>query len=63
MINYYLILISFPLVWEPTKKKFKTVLKRLYDLKLYMGHVMRKPVFGISDQVWLNPACSATEAR
>ena len=29
--------------------------------KLQMGHFARKPVFGISDNVWLKPACSATE--
>ena len=27
----------------------------------YMRLVMRKPVFGISDQVWLKPACSAAK--
>ena len=26
-----------------------------------MSHIMRKSVFGISDQVRLKPACSATE--
>ena len=26
-----------------------------------MSHVMRKPVFGVCDQVRLKPACSATE--
>ena len=29
---------------------------------LYISHVVRKPVFGVSDQVRLKPACSATEA-
>ena len=28
-----------------------------------VGHVMRKPVFGVSDKVRLKPACAATEAR
>ena len=27
----------------------------------YMSHIMRKPVFGIFDQVRLKPACSAHE--
>ena len=27
----------------------------------YMSQVMRKPDFGVCDQVWLKPACSATE--
>ena len=26
-----------------------------------MSHVTRKPVFGVSDQVWLKPACSTSE--
>ena len=26
----------------------------------HMSHVTRKPVFGVSDQVWLKPACSAS---
>ena len=28
---------------------------------VHIGHIMRKPVFGVSDQVILKPACSATE--
>ena len=28
----------------------------------YRSHVTRKPVFGVSDQVWLKPICSAKEA-
>ena len=28
----------------------------------YLSHIMRKPVFRVSNQVWLKPACSATEA-
>ena len=27
----------------------------------YKSHVTRKPVFGVCDQLWLKPACSATE--
>ena len=30
---------------------------------LQLGLVTRKPVFEVSDQGWLNPACAATEAR
>ena len=34
-----------------------------YASAYYMSLVMRKPVFGVFDQVWLKPACSAKEAR
>ena len=37
---------------------FVTLKTNMYDL----SHVMRKPVFGIFDQVRLKPACSATDA-
>ena len=31
-------------------------------LKYIMGHVMRKPVFGVSEQVQHKPGCTATDA-
>ena len=34
----------------------------IYEPDLYMSLVMRKPVFGVFDQVRLKPACSAVEA-
>ena len=30
---------------------------------LHMSHVMRKPIYRVSDQVRRKPACAATEAR
>ena len=34
-----------------------------YHCFYHMSLVTRKPVFGVSDQVRLKPACAATEAR
>ena len=36
--------------------------KRSRAFHHYMSYVMRKPVFGVFDQVRLKPACSASEA-
>ena len=33
-----------------------------YGVALHMSHIMRKPVFGVSDQVRLKQGCSASEA-
>ena len=33
-----------------------------FTRQIYLSHVMRKPVFGVFDQVRLKPACAAIEA-
>ena len=40
-----------------------TVTYGINPLFLHMSHVMRKPVFGVYDEVRLKLACSATEVR
>ena len=32
-------------------------------VRTYMSHITRKPVFGVSDQGVLKPACAVTETR
>ena len=59
-MNNILIRCAAPIVWTRLLNDWFPVNKR--TVRWEVSLVTRKPLFGVSDQIRLKPACSATEA-
>ena len=63
--HYFTCIENLILDWSTYKLHFESTLylykNNHFQIPIHMSFVTRKPVFGISDQVRLKPACSVTE--